>query len=73
MSQQEREVLIRGLTLEKQMTKSGFEHKMDWRALKKMTTGKGLMDQLTQASKKRYNSVGDEPKNKLDAYFQRVD
>ena len=63
--------MIRGLTLDRQMTKH-LDQKMNWSKLRKMTTGIGLMNKLSQASKKRFNSV-EMPENKLDAYFHRVD
>ena len=54
IDQYDKEVLIKGLTLDRQMTKH-FDQKMDWKTLKKMTSGKVLMDKLTQASKSRYS------------------
>ena len=74
MSQQEKQVLLRGLTLDQKLKGKSFEQKLNWGSVKKMSLGQSMMKKLTEASQKRYSVADDSPvKNKLDKYFQTVD
>ena len=67
---QQKDLLMKGMTLDKHLPETFVKKKMDWRALKQMTQGDKLIQQLANASKKKYNSIDHEdPKSKLDMYF----